>query len=608
MLDGRRLLVLLCAASAVVAYGRAIEGAMARPQTRALERPERITISIVGTNDLHGRIFTDRFGRGGLRVLGGFVENLRAARAADGGGLLVLDAGDTFQGGIESNLSEGRVVVDAYDALGYTALAIGNHDFDFGPVDPSNPIDGALLAAQAGHASGPSGSQADTRGALKVAAARARFPFLAANIVDDATGAPIAWPNVRPSTIIETAGIRVGLIGLMTFGGLRQTLPSHVLGLRTSPLVPAIQREAAALRQGGAEIVVVVAHEGGWCGDTSNPRDLRSCDEQGEIFDIARRLPPGTVQAIVAGHTHGTMAHIVNEIGITSVPEGGLQFGRMDLDIDTATHRVVDLRVHPPRNICTQEDPRTHACTAPPQGVPVQYEGRTVTPSARVDAAMAPELARVHAMRALPLGAVADDPIGRDGEPETAIGNLFADALRQSVTGATAALGYGTGRGGLRTGLPGGPLTFGDAYDVFAFDNRVVRLAVTGGQLARALEDQLTRNQGRVASLSGIRATVTCDGAAARVALSYDDGRAVSPGDRLIVAASSYSAGRALWTAVEGEPGVESTELELLIRDAVTRWLWQRGHLKTADFLDPARPRWTLPAQGPVCGGVAPPR
>jgi hypothetical protein len=221
---------------------------------------------------------------------------------------------------------------------------------------------------------------------------------------------------------------------------------------------------------------------------------------------------------------------------------------------------------------------------------------------------MAPELARVHAMRALPLGAVADDPIGRDGEPETAIGNLFADALRQSVTGATAALGYGTGRGGLRTGLPGGPLTFGDAYDVFAFDNRVVRLAVTGGQLARALEDQLTRNQGRVASLSGIRATVTCDGAAARVALSYDDGRAVSPGDRLIVAASSYSAGRALWTAVEGEPGVESTELELLIRDAVTRWLWQRGHLKTADFLDPARPRWTLPAQGPVCGGVAPPR
>ncbi len=597
MLDGRRLLVVLSVAAAAWAGSRVVRTAPADTG--------RITLSIVGTNDLHGRIFTDQFGRGGLRVLGGFVENLRAARAADGGALLLVDAGDTFQGGIESNLSEGRVVVDAYGALGYTALAIGNHDFDFGPVDPANPIEGALTAAGAARAAA---SPADMRGALKAAAARARFPFLAANIVDDATGAPIAWPNVRPSAIVETAGVRVGLIGLMTVSGLRQTLPSHVQGLRTAPLVPAIVREAAALRQRGAEIVVVVAHEGGWCGDTSNPRDLRSCDEQSEIFDVARRLPPGTVQAIVAGHTHGTMAHIVNEIAITSVPEGGLQFGRMDLEIDAATHRLADLRVHPPRNICTHEDPQAHTCTAPPHGVPVSYEGRTVTPSARVDAAMAPELARVHAMRALPLRTTADTPIGRDGETETAIGNLFADALRQSVPGATAALGYGTGRGGLRTGLPAGPLNFGAVYDVFAFDNRVVRLVVTGAQLTRALEDQLTRNQGRLASLSGIRAAVTCDGAAPRVAVSYDDGRTVAAGDRLIVAASSYSAGRALWTAVEGEPGVESAEQELLIRDAVTRWLWHRGQLKAADFFDPARPRWTIPAQGPVCRPAAPPR
>src|SRR6187401_1641467 len=75
---------------------------------------DEITISIVGTNDLHGRLFTGDEGRGGLTVLGGYVANLRAARATDGGGVLVLDAGDTFQGGIESNLSEGLLVVDAY--------------------------------------------------------------------------------------------------------------------------------------------------------------------------------------------------------------------------------------------------------------------------------------------------------------------------------------------------------------------------------------------------------------------------------------------------------------------------------------------------------------
>ncbi len=81
---------------------------MRRWPSRAQRQPQTsVTISIVGTNDLHGRLFTDDQGRGGLTVLGGYIDNLRAARAADGGAVLVLDAGDTFQGGIESNLSEG---------------------------------------------------------------------------------------------------------------------------------------------------------------------------------------------------------------------------------------------------------------------------------------------------------------------------------------------------------------------------------------------------------------------------------------------------------------------------------------------------------------------
>ena len=84
-----------------------------------------LTISIVGTNDLHGAILPAE-GRGGLALLDGFVRNLRAARAADGGAVVLLDAGDLFQGSLESNLTEGAVVISAYNALGYTAAAIGN--------------------------------------------------------------------------------------------------------------------------------------------------------------------------------------------------------------------------------------------------------------------------------------------------------------------------------------------------------------------------------------------------------------------------------------------------------------------------------------------------
>src|SRR6516164_3364210 len=100
----------------------------------AATSPDVVTLSIVTTTDLHGNL-VPRDGRGGLAAFGGYVHNLRAARAEDGGAVLLVDSGDTFQGGIESDLSEGAVVVAAYAALGVVAAAIGNHEFDFGAAD-----------------------------------------------------------------------------------------------------------------------------------------------------------------------------------------------------------------------------------------------------------------------------------------------------------------------------------------------------------------------------------------------------------------------------------------------------------------------------------------
>src|SRR6476660_9405669 len=71
-----------------------------------------VTLSIIGTSDLHGSALP-RNGVGGLSVLAGYVDNLRRVRAADGGAVLLFDSGDTFQGDVESNLSEGAFIVDA---------------------------------------------------------------------------------------------------------------------------------------------------------------------------------------------------------------------------------------------------------------------------------------------------------------------------------------------------------------------------------------------------------------------------------------------------------------------------------------------------------------
>jgi 5'-nucleotidase len=552
---------------------------------------DTVTLSIVGTNDLHGRFMPDERGRGGLTVLGGYVANLRAARAADGGGVLVLDAGDTFQGGIESNLAEGLVVVDAYNAIGYTALAVGNHDFDYGPADPREPVAEWLprhLRGAAPH---------DMQGALKAAAARARFPFLAANIVDAKTGEAVHWPNVMPSTIVEVAGVRVGLVGTITETGLRQTLAAHVVGLATRPLAPTIAEEARALRERGAELVVLATHAGGWCTETSDPHDLSSCDDGSEIFKVARALPRGTLQAIVAGHTHGTVAHFVNDVPIISVPNFGAQFGRMDLAFDTSLRAVTGVRIHEPQNVCAriQPAPRDDQCAAAPAGIVAEYEGQPVIQSAAVAAALEPELARVRALRAEPLGVVADAPITRGTGLDGALGNLFAEALLAAVSDADVALGYGAGRGGLRADLAEGPLTFGQAYDVFPFDNRITRVALTTAQLERVIDGQLPLwIDGRrgLPGVAGLRVTIECTDTGAEARLISESGGAVAAGEPLVLAMASNTVGRFAATALPGEPEILATELPVLVRDAVAGWLHARGgHLAPAEFVG----RWQLP-------------
>jgi 5'-nucleotidase len=556
-----------------------------------------VTLSIVGTNDLHGRLFTDEQGRGGLTVLGGYVDNLRAARAADGGAVLVLDAGDTFQGGIESNLSEGLMVVDAYNAIGYTALAIGNHDFDFGAADPRGPISGWLRQQAL------AGEPRDLQGALKAAAARAHFPFLAANIVDAATNEPVRWPNVAPSTIVEAAGVRVGIIGMLTEGGLRQTLAAHAEGLGTLPLAQTALAEARALRTRGAELVVLATHAGGWCEETADPHDLTSCDDGSEIFRLARELPAGTLDAIVAGHSHGTVAHFVDGVPIISVPSFGTQFGRMDLTFDTARRTLVEARIHEPQRVCARIEPATGNCTVAPAGTAAEYEGAPVTPSAAVAAAIEPELARVRALRAELLGVAADTAIPRGTGFDGALGGLFAEAVLAAVPDADAAFSYGSGRGGLRADFPPGPLTFGHAYDAFPFDNRITRVVLTGAQLERLIGAELPRwIDGRrgLPGLAGLRVAVECARAQPRVRVTHDRKGALAPDEPLVLAMASTTVGRFAATALAGEPPIEAAEVPVLVRDAVAGWLLERGgRIAAADFAA----RWQLP--GPDTGCTA---
>lgn len=561
------------------------------PAEPAPAAPALVTLSIVATNDLHGGVLP-RDGRGGLALLGGYLKNLRAARARDGGGVLLLDAGDMFQGTLESNLTEGASVIAAYNALGYAAAAVGNHEFDFGPIGPPAT---------------PRSSADDPRGALKARASEAKFPFLAANLVDAATGRMPGWTNVHPTAVVQVAGVKVGIIGLMTSSALTATISSNVGGLSVAPLAETIRVHATALRGQGAALVIVTAHAGGRCASVDRPEDLSSCEPSGEIFTIARALPRGLVDVITAGHTHATIAHQVEGIAITEAFSGGRAFSRVDLSIDRRTNAVRSKRSFAPRDLCAREDPNTRTCdpAADPGGlVQAEYENAPVIPDAAIDRVLAPALEQVRLLKARSIGIVLDTKIRRLA-PVSPLGQLFTDALLAAVPGADVALNNSSG--GLRADLPQGPLTYGSVYEVMPFDNLVVQIRLTGRELRQVFAAHLQKSR-EIIGVSGVRVRAECSGGLLDLVLVRPSGALIKDGDALRVVVSDFLAtgGDGILAPVMPPGGFPVDHAAPLMRDVFVEYLKNRkGPLREEQLLDTSNPRLSVSGVLPMsCAGV----
>jgi 2',3'-cyclic-nucleotide 2'-phosphodiesterase (5'-nucleotidase family) len=549
----------------------------------------RTTISIVGTSDLHGHIAA-------LPWFSGYLHNLRAMR--DPGTVILVDAGDMFQGTLASNLAEGAPVVDAYNALGYQAAAIGNHEFDYGPVGP-RPY--------------PAEPGDDPQGALKARAAQAHFPFLAANLIDRNTHRPVAWPNVAPSALIEADGIKVGIVGVITVATPHLAMAANLAGLDFLPLAASIARESRRLRARGAKIVVAVAHEGGACRRFDNPDHLGSCNAHSEIFSIARKLPRRSVDAIVAGHTHQGVAQRVAGIPIIEAYANGQAFGRVDLTVERATGRVVASHIEAPREICPSSPP--DRCQ------PGRYLGRPVVKDEQLARLLVPAFATAQHRGQEHLGVNVVHPLPHNRAQETALGNLVADLMRafrprdrddgqpafpmakhaqgnakpsQDSRGLRVALING---GSLRAGFPTGPLTFARLYEAFPFDNAFAFAKISARQFRQLLARSLA-NSSSLVSLSGLRVRARCEGRTLAVTLSRPDGSPLPDNAVLTLATTDF-------LATGGDGFFADANLTFVtgpsIHDELTLALRRRGGSLDPDdptLLDPAHPRFDLP--GPV--------
>lgn len=539
------------------------------------------TLSIIATNDVHGQLMPAPE-RGGLVTVSGYVGALRSA----GGGraVLLLDAGDMWQGTLESNVTEGAVVVDAYNAMGYAAAAVGNHEFDFGPAGP------AATPAAAGD---------DPRGALKQRAAEAQFPLLAANLIDTATGEPVDWQNVVPSVVVDVGGVRVGIVGVMSANALQATIAANVRGLRIAPLAASISSEAQKLRLAGSDLVVVVAHAGGRCRDYADAEDTSSCDLSGEIFQVAAALPPGLVDHIAAGHVHDGIAHVVNDVAITSAWSRAHAFSRVDFTLDAQSGAVLERHVFPPQIACPYEDVSSGDCAWEQRAgtSPATYEGEAVTPDATVVGIAGSAAQRAERQKARPLGTHLETPLTLEGNPESPLGNLMTDAMLGSFEGDVAIHNVS---GGIRAILPAGELTFGDVYEMFPFDNQVVILELSGRDLRRIIAAQARKSRRR-AGFSGMTVDVDCDAGGMRVHMHLDGGDVIDDDDSVRVIVNDFLAlgGDDILTPAMPAAGFEYDDDLPLARDALVAWLSDRGSLSAEDFDSGERPKWRVPPELP---------
>ena len=259
------------------AAGKSPRASIASEYVRARQNgQDQVTLVIAATTDVHGRIRGWDYYQNmsdGAHSLAAAATIVDSIRRENSGRVVLVDAGDLLQGNpltyVAAKVSKPPVnpVIAAMNVMKYDAAVIGNHEFNYGL-----PL-------------------------LRVALTQARFPFLGANV-----RANVALGAVLPYTMLERAGVRIGIIGATTPGSMvwdRENLQSG--RVTVTDILPAVSKGVLDARRAGANVVVVLLHSG--------------LDEAASYDTIATGLPSENVAArvaleipgidlIVFGHSH----------------------------------------------------------------------------------------------------------------------------------------------------------------------------------------------------------------------------------------------------------------------------------------------------------------
>jgi 5'-nucleotidase/UDP-sugar diphosphatase len=358
------------------------------------------SLTILHTNDVHAHLMPNDNHLGGFAYLASAIRHERA-NCTD---CILLNAGDLVQGTPVSTIYHGLPVYEIANLFGYDAATLGNHEFDYGWMQARKFI------------------------------TTAKYPIVTANLVN--AGKDLFTPY--PYAILKVNQLRVAVIGGMTEELHTLTNPNSMGDWHTTPLVEAVRKCAAELR-GQADLIVLLAHIDG--------------NEEQAILELVPE-----VQVSVTGHLHTGLTEARSHDGrvLVRVKSYGVELGRLDLKVDTATHKLADWKW---------------------KRIPV--DSTKIAPAADVAALVDNWETQVKA--------VVDRPLAiskREFTPRE-IKTLMEKALREE-TGADFVF---INAGGVRDSLPKGQLLERHVWNIMPFDNVLVMGTFKGKDLPAVVLD-----------------------------------------------------------------------------------------------------------------------
>ncbi len=433
-----------------------------------------VLIPVIGLTDFHGQLEPTSYTLDGRNVSVGGASQLatmfdQEAAQFNSPSFLFASGDNVGASPANSGLLEDRPAIDVENAWGLHATSYGNHEFDYGIAR------------------------------LQQHQARANFPFLGANIVDELTMQNPDW--VQGTHVFDYNGWKVGVIGIELETTPELVSAGATAGLKFLPAIETIQTESEKLSEQDVNIQIVLIHEGSAVG--SNAVDgVPAVPWDGPILTIAQSIQNTSVDVVLAGHTHRISNMMVGDILVAEGLNAGGSYSVVQMVVNTKEGDVewAGAATRVAKNI----------------GVPKRADVQAIVDDANAQTAV---------LRNQVIGTQAFD-IKRAPTRlfESAMGNMVADAMRLKYPGVDAAY---TNSGGLRADLLCTPpsageqdceITWGEMFSVLPFGNRTVIETLTGAQLEQAFLNGFSPKcnpaiaTGRFPQISGLVVNFTCNG------------------------------------------------------------------------------------------------